>query len=384
MHPLLTPIRRYGIYLLAWMPLAGILIYLLAAPGKLGWVETTVLIVPLCLIYQFVCLSAWYTCRATPLQGSSFLRLRFTHVIAAVIISALWVQVARLLVYALSETDSFRGLNERFAPQIPVLFGVGFLLYLLSVATHYVILAIEDSRRAEARAMETSILARDAELKALKAQVNPHFLFNSLNSISALTSLDPRKAREMCILLAEFLRMTLGLGEKTSVPISEELSLLHHYLAIEKVRFGARLQMEENLQGLATSVQIPPLLLQPLVENAITHGVANLPDGGVVRLAGYSNDARVVLAIENSFDPDASPSRKGGLGLKNVRNRLEARYGKDAIMRISAENGNFKVELSFPAETVELPAKSPGALPSEASSAVPSKAPAKVPSKVQS
>ena len=354
MHPLLTPINRYGIYLLAWTPLAGILIYLMAVPGKLGWLDATVLVVPLCLIYQFVCLSAWYTCRATPLRGSSFLRLRFTHLAAAVIISFLWIQVARLLAYAFSEFHSFRGLNERFAPQIPVLFGVGFLLYLLSVASHYVILAIEDSRLAEARAMETSILARDAELKALKAQVNPHFLFNSLNSISALTSLDPAKAREMCILLAEFLRMTLGLGEKTSVPLSEELSLLHRYLAIEKVRFGARLRMEEDLQELSSSIDLPPLLLQPLVENAITHGIANLPDGGTVRLSGHSHNGRVLLAIENTFDPDSSSMRKSGLGLKNVRNRLEARYGKDASMRVSSENGNFRVELSFPADAAEV------------------------------
>jgi len=354
MHPLLTPINRYGIYLLAWTPLAGILIYLMAVPGKLGWLDATVLVVPLCLIYQFVCLSAWYTCRATPLRGSSFLRLRFTHLAAAVIISFLWIQVARLLAYAFSEFHSFRGLNERFAPQIPVLFGVGFLLYLLSVASHYVILAIEDSRLAEARTMETSILARDAELKALKAQVNPHFLFNSLNSISALTSLDPAKAREMCILLAEFLRMTLGLGEKTSVPLSEELSLLHRYLAIEKVRFGARLRMEEDLQELSSSIDLPPLLLQPLVENAITHGIANLPDGGTVRLSGHSHNGRVLLAIENTFDPDSSSMRKSGLGLKNVRNRLEARYGKDASIRVSSENGNFRVELSFPADAAEV------------------------------
>jgi LytS/YehU family sensor histidine kinase len=197
--------------------------------------------------------------------------------------------------------------------------------------------------------METSILARDAELKALKAQVNPHFLFNSLNSISALTSIDPARAREMCILLAEFLRMTLGLGEKTSVPIAEELSLLHRYLAIEKVRFGARLQMEEDLRELSSAIQLPPLLLQPLVENAITHGIANLPEGGTVRLSGRSDNGRVLLAIENTFDPESVPMRKSGLGLKNVRDRLEARYGKEANMRVSAENGNFRVDLSFPA-----------------------------------
>ena len=352
MHPLLTPIKRYGLYLLAWTPLAGILIYLMAVPGHLGWLDATVLIVPLCLVYQFVCLSAWYTCKASPLRGTSFLRLRFTHLAAAVIISFLWVQLARVLAYALSAMPSFHGLDSRFAPQIPVLFGVGFLLYLLSVASHYVILALEDSRKAEARAMETSILARDAELKALKAQVNPHFLFNSLNSISALTGVDPPKAREMCILLADFLRMTLGLGEKTSIPLSEELSLLHRYLAIEKVRFGSRLKMEEDVQQDSEEIQLPPLLMQPLIENAITHGIAHLPEGGLVHLTSRTGDGRALLAIENTFDPESTPMRKSGMGLKNVRERLETRYGKEVTMRVTAENGIFRVEVSFPANGV--------------------------------
>ena len=354
MHPLLTPINRFGLYLLAWVPLAGILIYVMAVPGKLGWLDAAVLIIPLCLIYQFVCLSAWYSCKAAPIQKSSGQRLWLTHVLAAAILSLLWVLLARLLAYGLSELPAFQGLDRRFASQLSVLFGAGFLLYLLSVASHYVILAIEDSSKAEARAQETSILARDAELKALKAQVNPHFLFNSLNSISALTSVDPAKAREMCVLLAEFLRMTLGLGEKASVPLSEELSMLHRYLAIEKVRFGARLQMEEAIQEDSKSIRVPPLLLQPLVENAITHGIANLPDGGSVRLSGQTNNGRASLVIENTFDPESTPMRKSGLGLKNVRERLDARYGKEANMRVSAENGRFRVELSFPADTEEV------------------------------
>lgn len=354
MHPLLKPIKRYGIYLSAWSPLAGILIYLMAVPGKLGWRDAAVLIIPLCLVYQFVCLSAWYACKAAPLRRTPVLRTRLTHLAAAVIISFLWVELARLLAYGLAQFQTFRGLDERFAPQTPVLYGLGFLLYLLSVAAHYVVLTMEESSEAEARAMETSILARDAELKALKAQVNPHFLFNSLNSISALTSADPAKAREMCILLAEFLRMTLGLGEKTSVPLSEELSLLHRYLAIEKVRFGSRLQMEEDLHNVSKAIYLPPLLLQPLVENAVTHGIANLPEGGTVRLTGQGDNGRVSLTVENTFDAESTPLRKGGLGLKNVRERLEARYGKDANMRVSAENGTFRVEVSFPADPEEV------------------------------
>jgi two-component system, LytTR family, sensor histidine kinase AlgZ len=354
MHPLLTPINRFGLYLLAWVPLAGILIYLMAVPGRLGWRDAAVLIVPLCLVYQFVCLSAWYSCKAAPIQRSTGQRLWLTHVLAAAALSLLWVLLARLLAFGLSQLPGFQGLGQRFSSQLSVLFGAGFLLYLLSVASHYVILAIEDSNKAEIRVQETSILARDAELKALKAQVNPHFLFNSLNSISALTSVDPAKAREMCILLAEFLRMTLGLGEKASVPLSEELSMLHRYLAIEKVRFGARLRMEEDIQPESNSAQLPPLLLQPLVENAVTHGIANLPDGGLVRLSSHSENGRVLLAIENSFDQESTPMRTSGLGLKNVRDRLEARYGKDANMRISAENGTFRVDLSFPEHPGEV------------------------------
>src|SRR4029077_126433 len=354
MHPLLTPINRFGLYLLAWVPLAGILIYLMAVPGNLGWLDATVLVLPLCLIYQFVCLSAWDSCKAAPIQKSTGQRLWLTHVLAAAILSLLWILLAKLLAYGLSQLPAFQGLDRLFASQLSLLFGAGFLLYLLSVASHYVILAIEDSSKAEARLQETSILARDAELKDLKAQVNPHFLFNSLNSISALTSVDPAKAREMCVLLAEFLRMTLGLGEKASVPLSEELSMLHRYLAIEKVRFGARLQMEEAIQEDSKSIRVPPLLLQPLVENAITHGIANLPDGGSVRLSRQTHHGRASLVIENTFDPESTPMRKSGLGLKNVRERLDARYGKEANMRVSAENGTFRVELSFPADTEEV------------------------------
>lgn len=368
MHPLLTPINRYVIYLLAWTPLAAILTYLTAVPGHLGWLDAAALIIPLCLIYQFVCLSAWYTCKSVPIQKTASERLWATHLLAAASISLLWVGAAKLLALALSSFAPFRLLDQSFNSQVPLLFGAGFLLYLLSVSLHYVLLALEDSRQAEARALETSILARDAELKALRAQVNPHFLFNSLNSISALTSVDPAKAREMCILLAEFLRMTLGLGEKSRFSLADELSLLHRYLAIEKVRFGARLQMEESIQESSKAIQLPPLLLQPLIENAVTHGIAHLPEGGLVRLSSEGSNGRVSLAVENSFDPESTPMRSSGLGLKNVRERLAARYGNDAHMRVTAENGKFRVELTFPAQFEELPAQqlAPAAAPSPA------------------
>lgn len=353
MHPLLTRINRLGLYLLAWVPLTATSIYVVASRGTLGWLQAAALVVPIFLLYAFLCLSAWYPCRATPLGKVSFIRLLLTHLIAAGLISFVWIQIAAALTYAVLSPEKFQALNRQFGAQIPAVYTVGVLLYLLSVAFHYVLIAMEESRRAEAQAIEARVLAREAELKALKAQVNPHFLFNSLNSISALTSVDPAKAREMCILLADFLRMTLGLGTKSSIPISEELSLLHCFLAIEAVRFGSRLTVEEEIPEDAKAFLLPPLLLQPLVENAVTHGIANLPEGGKIRIAVRNSAGRLSIVIENTLDPDSPPARRGGLGLANVRRRLEARYGSEAGLTVGAEGDCFRVSISLPAETQE-------------------------------
>ncbi len=352
MHPLLTR-NRFGPYLVAWIPLAIILAFLTTAGGAISWVEAAAIVIPLCVLYAFICLSAWYTSKGAPIQPENTLRLFLGHITAAALVSALWVGLALGLVYLLAKTAAFQGLDQRFAPLTRIFFAAGFLLYLLAVASHYVILSLEASSEAEARILETNIHARDAELKALKAQINPHFLFNSLNSISALTSIDPSRARDMCVLLGDFLRMTLGLGEKNLVRFSEELELLEKYLAIEKVRFGDRLKMQEDIQEESKACLLPPLLLQPLVENAVKHGIASLPDGGQVRLSAERQNGRLAIVVENSWDPEAPPRRSGGRGLKNVQQRLEARYGDEASIHVNTQGELFQVSLSLPVESEE-------------------------------
>ncbi|MGA8151406.1 MAG: histidine kinase [Terriglobales bacterium] len=350
MHPLLTRPRQLGLYLLAWLPLAGILVYLLTGSGGLNWREAVVLTVPLCVVYAFACLSAWYPCRALPLERSGFGKLALVHLTDAALASVLWVQIAKGLAVALVRWSGFAGLDQRLAKHIPLLWATGVLLYLLSVTFYYILLAEQASREAQERALEARVLARDAELKALRAQVNPHFLFNCLHSISALTSSDAAKAREMCILLADFLRTTLRLGGQESITLEQELALVRGYLAIEKVRFGARVRMEEEVQEETLAVPVPPLLLQPLVENAIRHGIANLPEGGVIRLSAHRNGDSVSIAVENSLDPDSPSSLKTGLGLDNIRQRLNTRYGQEARISVRAENNIFLVDLRLPAQ----------------------------------
>jgi LytS/YehU family sensor histidine kinase len=354
MHPILGQIRRLTVYLLAWIPLAALMTYLLTIPRSISLEEAAALAFPLCLLFAFVCLSAWYPCRVSPIDRSGLDRLLWTHLSAAVVAGLLWVLASWVLAWILSANfPAFRILNARLDPELPLVFGLGVLFYLLSVAFYYVVIAVEASKAAEARVMQASVLAREAELRALKAQVNPHFLFNSLNSISALTTSDAPRAREMCILLGDFLRRTLGLGEKGAIPLDEEMSLIHAFLAVEKIRYGARLQMEENIDKEALGAQVPPLLLQPLVENAVGHGIANLVEGGWIRLTAERRDGQLSIVVENLFDPEAPPRRRSGVGLANVRQRLETRYGDRAKFATSIDGSCFRVAISLPVESKE-------------------------------
>src|ERR1700758_2077327 len=135
MHPILGQLRRLGFYALAWIPLAAILLYLLAALGGLSWERAAALAIPLCVVYAFVCLSAFYSCRGTPLETSSFSRLALTHLSAALVAGGIWVGVAKGL--ALTLTAVFAGLDQQLPRDYPLIFGSGVLLYLLAVALHY-------------------------------------------------------------------------------------------------------------------------------------------------------------------------------------------------------------------------------------------------------
>jgi len=334
MHPIFRNRTGLAAYLALWTILAAALAGLIRIPGDLNWSQALSIAIPLCLFYAFVCLTPWYLCRAFPLLTAGVTRLLVNHLGAAILAAALWVGMARLLALAME-------LGPRLDSAIPQLVVIGLLFYLLSVALHYALLAVEASR-------EAALQTRDAELRALKSQINPHFLFNCLNSISALTSTDPGRARDMCVLLSDFLRKTLGLGERESISWREELELARTYLEVEQVRFGARLQVEMQVDDACADCQVPPLLLQPLIENAIKHGIATMVEGGIVRLEGHVKGGNLAVRVENSFDPEAPSPRRHGLGLRNVRSRLQTRFGDAAHLHLAAEQNRFSAEMVLP------------------------------------
>jgi len=327
MHPILSTRGRLGLYLLGWIALSILLALLVLQPGRAGVGAALLMAVPPTLVYAFVCLAAWYPVRAMPLQRAHTGTLLATHAFAAVALSAVWVTMFGTWANTLDAPLSI--------DRIAALFVTGALLYLLSVAFHYLLAGLE-------REIEVRMLARDAELKALKAQLDPHFLFNSLNSISSLCGSNPASARTLTTLLAEYLRKSLRIGGAEAISLSEELELVSSYLAIERIRFGERLEFAQDIDESVRATRVPPLVLQPLVENAVKHGVAHLLDGGVVQITARREGSDVRIEVENRCDPDRPSQRGENIGLANTRRRVEMFDGR---MEIAETPESFRVTL---------------------------------------
>ncbi len=349
MHPILTHSGRMGPYLAAWIPIAGLTAVLVRLAAGSSWIEAATLVVPLAAVYAFICLAAWYPCQATPLHRATLGRVILTHGLAGAISTVLWLFLAVTWASLLEAYPPFAGVSERFPRLVLVLLVTGLLLYALAAVFHYLVIAFEDARTAATRELELRLFAREAELKALRAQVDPHFLFNTMNSIASLTASDPRAAREMCLTLAEFLRDSLRLGGRGAIPLADELALADKYLAIERVRFGPRLRVERRIAPGTESCEVPPLILQPLVENAVSHGIASLVDGGALSIEAAYSGARLTIVLENPFDSAAAISPGAGLGLENVRSRVAVAYGGDGRLGVNRDGGRFRVELDLPA-----------------------------------
>ncbi len=194
--------------------------------------------------------------------------------------------------------------------------------------------------------------ALSAQMRALHYQINPHFLFNTLNSIAGLVEEGANgPAREMALRLAGFLRRTISLDPMTDMALQEEIDLQRAYLGIEEARFSDRMTLSVEIDPAVRTVRVPALILQPLVENAVKHGIARTPGPATLQIgAGWAADGRLRLFVENSVPVEgADPADGLGIGLANVRNRLEARFGSAAECRILvSEPGRNRVELLLP------------------------------------
>lgn len=343
------------LYLIAWLCLGTALGAVCAALAPARLVNGLLFALPTTAVYGIAAgFSTYYLCRANPL-GTRPAPLVIVMLSAAAILAGfMWLAVLQ------GWNELCQGLQVAWAG-VPVgtelaalLFALGALLYGLLAAINYLAIEAGRARHAERGALEARLAAQEAELRMLRAQIDPHFLFNSFNSISALTSQDARAAREMTLQLASFCRHSLTLSGQDKVTLEQEMTLVRHFLAIEKVRFGDRLVTEEALEKGALGCLVPPMIIQPLVENAVKHGIGQLPEGGLVLVAAWREGAgaatRLRITVSNAVDATAPAASGGGIGLANVRQRLACAYPNAASIGWKREDGTFAVDIALPAQ----------------------------------
>lgn len=239
----------------------------------------------------------------------------------------------------------------------PFRFGIASIMVRFNAPVYWAIVSLAHGLRFYRRSQERERKAADlaarlaeARLQTLKMQLQPHFLFNALNAIATLVHKDPDAADEMIGNLSELLRLTLDPSQQQEVPLRQELEFLQHYLQIEQARFGDRLSVDVDVEPRLNEALVPPLILQPLVENAVRHGIEPQLKPGVITIRAFAEGPMLCLSVRDNGAGIRSSSPPGhGIGLSNTRARLQALYGSDGCLLLP-ENGvdGWEAEIRLP------------------------------------
>lgn len=348
MHPILSDNRKFIIYQFVWGVIGALLGAELSVFNQLPSYQSMLFTLPMLLLLGQMNLSAWYVSKAFPLDRTPLWKVLIIAAAFVVFLGTVWTLAGWGIKMVIESTLTVPLSPLSLKQSLFVLYVTAKPFSLAMLALSYLISAFERTKESERMAYEARIHAQNAELKALRMQIDPHFLFNSLNSISALTSVDAALARTMTTKLADFFRKSLSYGAKESISFKEELSLTDDYLSIERIRFGKRLSVEQIIDPSALTAVVPPLLLQPLLENAIKHGIAGTVDGGTITITAETKSDRLFVTVENPVDGDA-PQRPGaGMGLEILRRRLQTIYGEESGLIKRSTDGRFTVILFLP------------------------------------
>ncbi len=342
-HPFISSPRLAIYYILVWLTIltGSVLLKWLAYGFDPGMAISEAIALP--FTFAIIGTPIWYVIKFSTLENHSPGRVILSHLIAASIIVFIWLYFGIVLIKLLHPYPD-QWIDNNLAINI---FG-GYMLYLTYVIFFYAVnyyQGFKDKLRNEGKLKS---LVKEAELHALKSQINPHFLFNSLNSISSLTMTNPEKAQEMVINLSSLMRYSLKHDQIDKVPFREELKNNQLYLKIEKVRFGEQLnpvfEVDENCLG----AQIPNMILQPLYENAIKYGVYEATEPVDIVTRGTLRGNVLEITITNNYDPDSISKKGEGIGLRNIRDRLQIIYDNPMLMKVEDNKKEFKVKLAIP------------------------------------
>jgi len=345
-NPILKDLRNFCSYIFVWLiiTVAYILILIYGEKISLGIALADGLVFNI-LLAGFG-LSFWYSARYISFESSSIAKTLISHTIGGVISVSLWLAMGFFVTnFLISPSEEY---STFFLNNIGWRFLVGILFYFLIISFYYLIIYYTNFHDKTLRENELKNLVTQAELKSLKFQINPHFIFNSLNSMSALTTIDPTKARSMILKLAEFLRYTLVNNDRQKNKLSEELNNINLYLEIEKIRFEDKFDFVENVSPESRAELVPNMILQPLFENAIKHAVYESLEKVTLKFKSFIQNDFLNISLENNSDSTSDNKSGSGIGLKNISDRLKLIYGLNNLMNVEKTDSIFKVNLYIP------------------------------------
>ena len=273
---------------------------------------------------------------------------QYLNVLAmCIVFTILWMLLSKwLLAVSLDDYPDYLSFLKR---SLFIRASIGFLILGIIIMTVILWYNWQEQQTSEQRKTDAEKLAREAELFKLRQQLQPHFLFNSLNSINALIGIRPEEARKMVQQLSDFLRGTIKKEETQWVNLQEELQYLQLYLDIEKVRFGNRLATVIEIDETTKQMKLPALLLQPIVENAIKFGLYDTIGETIIRLETMKQNEELIIKVSNPFDPETSSPKQGtGFGLKSVQRRLYLLFARNDLLVTETKDNIFTIRVTIP------------------------------------
>jgi sensor histidine kinase YesM len=349
-HPILKNLRSTLIYVSIWSGLSIVFVIVAYYYKSLSFEAALFSSFYYNAYFGLVGIAIWYAVFYSYPEKVGFVNVVINHLASAsILIFILISSILYLNKLLFSESD------YNYTQQHALIYtGTGVVYYITFILAYYLIIYnhnLKERKKNEDRLMG---MVKEAELNLLKSQINPHFLFNSLNSISSLTITNPSKAQEMIIKLSDFLRYSISRNSNQMSTLKLELENLERYLDIEKIRFGSRLDYRPETSEKCLMATLPVMILQPIFENAIKHGVYESTEPITLSVNAKIEMGFLIISVKNNFDPEA-PSKKGaGIGLRNIGDRLKLIYQSDGLMKIAKGENTFEVLLTIPQHNLKI------------------------------
>ena len=341
-HPFLTNPRLGLYYSVFWLFAFVVMVLIFTFANGMNFWTSVIQVFSFIIIYAIIGAAIWYVIKFTTIENNSVYRILFAHFTAATIIVFIWMYLGAVIIKLVNtEKIEMKGgmINRIFS---------GYMFYLMFVVFFYAVNYYNSFKEKVINEGKLLSLVKEAELHALKSQINPHFLFNSLNSISSLTMTDPARAQEMVINLSQLMRYSLKHDQSEKVKFKQELENNKLYLQIEKVRFGSKLNPIFEVDESCLNAEIPNMILQPLFENAIKYGVYEATEPIEIKTVAHFNNGFLQIMISNPYDANVLSKKGEGIGLRNIRDRLQIIYGNPYLLKLEDNKKEFTVTLNIP------------------------------------